>query len=97
MKTITINDVAAPLLKQGLDLEKRMLEFSYNKYRRELEGLEKQHAMPTEEFVTRFNSGILGDNAEWFDWLFAYKALRHVEEKLRAIEVGDRQVYRSSS
>ena len=86
MKTVTINDEVAPLLKQGLDSEKRILKFSYNRYRQELKGFEKQHAMSTEEFVTRFNSGNLGDDAEWFDWLFAYKALGHVEKKLNAIE-----------
>ena len=86
MKTITISDVAVPLLKQGLDLERTMLEFSSHRYRQELEGFERQHAMPTEEFVSRFNAGTLGDDAEWFDWLFASKALSHVEEKLHAIE-----------
>ncbi len=86
MQTIIVADEVAPLLKQGLDLERRMLEFSSHRYRRELEGFEKQHAMPTEEFVSRFNAGILGDDAEWFDWLFAYKAFRQVEEKLHAIE-----------
>ena len=86
MKTITIADEVAPLLKQGLNLEKGILGFSYNRYRQQVEEFEKQYGMSTEEFARRFNSGILGDDAEWFDWLLAYKALRHVEEQLNVIK-----------
>jgi hypothetical protein len=47
---------------------------------------EKRHKMSSEEFIQKFESGDLGDDAEWFDFLFAYRACEHVRKKLKLIE-----------
>ncbi|MEA2032185.1 MAG: hypothetical protein U9N41_01205 [Euryarchaeota archaeon] len=38
------------------------------------------------EFIQKFESGDLGDDAEWFDFLFAYRAYKHVRKKLKLID-----------
>ncbi len=42
--------------------------------------------MSREEFIQKFESGDLGDDAEWFDFLFAYRAYEHVRKKLKVVE-----------
>lgn len=32
---------------------------------------EQQHAMSTQEFLEKFESGTIGDQQEWFDWYAA--------------------------
>jgi hypothetical protein len=66
----------------------------YNKLMSELKGIspstlasmlkefEKEHKISTETFVNKFNKGELGDDKKWFEWIFAYKAYNHIQDKI---------------
>jgi len=47
---------------------------------------EKKYKMSRTDFIQKFESGELGDDVEWFDFLFAYRAFEHVKKKLKLIE-----------
>ena len=83
---ITINERALPVIKAGLSLEEGVLNLSLNKYQKQLTEFEKKHRFGTEDFLLRFNSGKLGDDSEWFDWLFAYKSVQYVKENLLCLQ-----------
>ena len=57
-----------------------------NEYKQELKQFEKKNKMKTKEFVKKFEKGELGDEEKWFDWLFAYKAYKHVKKRLEAFK-----------
>lgn len=86
IKKISIEKEAILLIKFGLNLEGEILKFGLNEYKRELKYLEKKNKLSTKEFLKRFNSGELGDDEEWFDWLFAHKAYQHLKGKIQVYE-----------
>jgi len=42
--------------------------------------------MKSDHFIKAFNAGKLGDDEEWFDWLFLYEAYNKVTEQEKIIE-----------
>lgn len=54
-------------------------------YRTRCTALEQQHALTSAEFVEKFESGELGDDAEWFDWLAALRAFEHWDRRYRIL------------
>ena len=85
MHTIEIQHDAIPIVKSGLTIEKKRLEYNNNKFSRQLKIFEKKYKMQTPQFINKFNNGSLGDDEKWFDWLFAYKAQLHIKKKLDLI------------
>ncbi len=86
MATIKIQEEAMAIVKSGLAIEENILKMSLDEYKKDLETFEKRHKMSSEEFIQKFESGDLGDDAEWFDFLFAYRAYEHVRKNLKLIE-----------
>ena len=86
MATIKIQKEAMAIVKSGLAIEENILKISLDEYKKDLETFERRHKMSSEEFIQKFESGDLGDDAEWFDFLFAYRAYEHVRKKLKLIE-----------
>ncbi len=85
MRTLEIQNEAIPILKSGLSFEKKLLKYNYKKFAHQLKSFEKKFDMSTDDFLKAFNSGALGDEKNWFDWLFAFKAQSHVKNKLDII------------
>ena len=85
MHTIEIQHEALPIVKSGLNIEKKRLEYNNKKFTHQLKIFEKKNKMSTPHFVKKFNSGVLGDDEKWFDWLFVYKAQIHIKKKLNLI------------
>lgn len=83
MEKIAIERDALPILRSGLEIQRKLLRQSSEKYKRQLEKFEKKYKMKTSQFLRRFQAGKLGDDPQWFDWLFAYKAYRHSREKFK--------------
>ena len=81
--SISIND---PLIKNAILFEKDIFFLAQESYVERLKKFEEKYKMSTKEFKKKFQEGKLGDEPEWFDWLFEYKALNHLKEKLRAME-----------
>jgi len=74
------------LIKNAILFEKQIFCLGLSRYAERLKEFEKDHNMNTTEFFTRFKNGELGDNPEWFDWLFEYKAYRHLKDRLKSME-----------
>lgn len=72
------------LIKSSLNIEENILNL--DKWKNRLKEFEKEHKIPTEKFVNKFNKGELGDDKKWFEWIFAYKAYNHVKEKLELVK-----------
>jgi len=86
MTTIKIKAEAIPVVKSGLAIEENILKISLEEYKKDLETFERKYKMSSEIFIQKFESGDLGDDAKWFDFLFAYRAYEHVRKKLKLIE-----------
>jgi len=86
MATIRIQKEAVPIIKSGLAIEENLLKMSLDEYGKDLAILEKKYKMSRKDFIQKFESGELGDDAEWFEFLFAYRAFEHVKKKLKLIE-----------
>ena len=86
MTTIKIQEEAMAIVKSGLAIEENILKMSLEEYKKDLETFERKCKMSSEEFIQKFESGDVGDDAEWFDFLFAYRAYEHVRRKLRLME-----------
>ena len=84
--TITIKEEAIPIVKSGLAIEENILKISLDEYKKDLETFEREYKMSSAVFIQKFESGDLGDDAKWFDFLFAYRAYEHVKKKLKLIE-----------
>ena len=42
--------------------------------------------MTSEQFATRFGTGELGDDADWFEWEFVLEATREAERQLELVK-----------
>ena len=51
-------------LKREYDLYSNAMAF----YKNALRELEQKHQLSTQAFLKRFESGLLGDDADYFDW-----------------------------
>ena len=83
--TMRIQQEAIPLVKSSLELKRKALEFNLNEYRKRLAAYESLHKMNSQEFMSRFKRGELGDDAAWFEWEFALDALNETEHQLELL------------
>ena len=67
-------------------LKKKLLTVKAENYLKRLKSYEKKHKMKSLEFFEAFTAGSLGDDAEWFDWIFAYEAYNEIIKQKRIIE-----------
>ncbi|MBI3814800.1 MAG: hypothetical protein HY279_10115 [Nitrospinae bacterium] len=77
----------ALLVKESLEFENSIMELSLVEYKRRLKDFEQKYNMKTKSFLEKFNSGELGDDEEWFDWLFVVKAYNHVKNRIDRIAI----------
>ena len=86
MAKLALKKEALDLIKNGLEIEKNILKLSLENYQNQLRKFEKKHRFSSEEFFEKFKKGKLGDDGEWFDWLFAFKTVKHVKQKLSCLK-----------
>jgi hypothetical protein len=86
MQKITITNEALPLLRSGVALKERILSAKAENYLVRLKKLEKKHKMKSKDFLQKFKSGKLGDDEEWFDWIFVYEAYSKIKEQKKIIK-----------
>ena len=86
MQQIEITDEALPILKSGIALKKKLLISKADGYLNRLKTFERKHKMKSEAFFGAFQAGKLGDDAEWFDWLYVYEAHDQIIKQKRIIE-----------
>ena len=86
MNTVVIADEALPLVKEGALIKRKALERNLNRYEEEMRSFERRFGMTSIEFEKKFETGDLGDNADWFRWSFLIEAHRKTREKLSLLE-----------
>jgi len=82
----TKKKMVSSIIKEGLRLKKIALTHSLSNYLSELETFEKKYKMKSEAFLKKYEMGILGDKAPWFEWIFIYQAMQKTKEKLNLLK-----------
>ena len=82
----TQKKMVSSIINEGLNLKKIALTHSLRNYQSELAAFEKKYRMKSKIFVKKFESGILGDDASWFEWLFIYTAMQKTKDKLNFLK-----------
>lgn len=82
MQTITMSNDTIDVVKSSINLKKRILKSNYEDYKKRLKKFESKQGMSTKQFLKKYNSGQLGDDQKWFDWLFAYEAFSEINREL---------------
>ena len=83
---LKLDEETKSIIKSSLNKEENILNLSLSKWKSKLKEFEKENRISTEAFVKKFNSGQLGDDKRWFEWVFAYKAYNHIKEKLNLMK-----------
>ena len=86
MEQLKITEEALPILRSGIALKKKLLAIKTEDYLRRLRSFEKKHKMKSKDFFEEFTAGKLGDDAEWFDWIFVYEAYKKIMRKKQIME-----------
>ncbi|KHE90880.1 MAG: hypothetical protein SCABRO_03377 [Candidatus Scalindua brodae] len=86
MEQISIKDEELQILKSGIVFKKKLLSVKAGNYLKRLKVFENKHKMKSETFFKKFNTGKLGDDEEWFDWLFVYEAYNKIIEQKKIID-----------
>jgi hypothetical protein len=68
-------DKVRKVLHDALRHEADLAKARYAHFQRACQVFEQQHRMASEEFMQQFESGALGDDAEFFDWYAAKRGL----------------------
>ncbi len=55
-------------------MKEGVLTAKANGYLKRLQRFEEKHKMKSADFFKAFTAGELGDDTDWFDWIFAYEA-----------------------
>lgn len=84
--TLTLQPQAVPLLKAGLELKRRALEFGRRRYQERLAAFETRHGFDSQTFSKRFNGGELGDEPDWFEWEYVWESFQETRRQLELLD-----------
>jgi len=91
MVTLNIKTVSGEVetikkfLVDGLDEEKKRLEYALELIQKKLKNFEKKFGMFTDMFLAKFKTGEINEDGETFEWWSDKKIVDELMEKLRAI------------
>lgn len=74
------------LIREALKRELRLYEARERLAMVEIADLEHQHGMSSDEFMSRFEAGQLGDDRQYFEWWGLIHGLRSIREQLVRIK-----------
>ncbi len=57
-------------------------ELKIENYTDRLRKFEEKHNMKSNIFIREFEAGSLGDDEDWFDWLFVWEAWKKHQRKI---------------
>ena len=72
-------------LEEALRNQVALARAHLEQFKRECRAYERQYGMASDEFVRRFETGELGDDAHWFDWFASKRGLDIWARKLRLL------------
>jgi len=79
-------DETKPIIEEALKREKSFAHTRFIRFDKECGQFEIRYRMDSEQFLTKFESGELGDDAEWFDWYAAVRGKKIWETKYKILE-----------
>lgn len=91
MVTLNIKTVSGEVetikkfLVDGLDEEKKRLEYALELTQKKLKDFEKKFGMSTDMFLEKFKTGEIKENDETFEWWSEKKIVDELRGKLRTI------------
>lgn len=91
MVTLNIKTVSGEVetikkfLVDGLDEEKKRLEYALELTQKKLKDFEKKFGMSTDMFLEKFKTGEIREDGETFEWWSEKKIVDELREKLRTI------------
>ncbi len=83
---MTLDQETASIVKSSLEMKRKALQINLGQYRKRLRSFEQEHGMTSEQFTTKFQSGELGDQPNWFEWEFVLDAKGETERQLKLLE-----------
>lgn len=83
---VSLAEEEVPIVKESLQRELTFSEEKVNLLREEIGGFEERYEMSSEEFMTKFERGELGDEQDYFEWWGLLTGIKKIEEKLRKIK-----------
>lgn len=86
MHQITIPDEAFLIFKNALLLQEKLTDIKLKEYQSRLGSFEQKYGMPSDRFYQGFGNGTLGDEEDWYDWLFVYEGYKRTLKKMSAIQ-----------
>jgi len=78
-----LDQIVGKLLDVLLGQQRARLE----RYDRDLRDLEMRYQMASPMFYQRFEAGLLGDEADFFEWAGLYELRQELAEKVRRLEL----------
>lgn len=84
--TLTLQPQAVPLVKAGLEMKRRALEFGLRRYRERLTTFEKRYGLNSRSFARKFDAGELGDESDWFEWQYIWESFLETRRQLELLE-----------
>jgi len=76
--------------KTSLKREYTLYSNAISSYKKAIRELERKHHLSTQTFLKRFETGTLGDDAEYFDWYAFAKLLSEWQQAQAAIRAAVR-------
>jgi hypothetical protein len=73
------------VLKNALRKETELAKARRAHFERACRAFEQTYHMPSDEFIEQFEAGVLGDDAEYFDWYAAKRGLDLWERRARIL------------
>ncbi len=74
------------ILRNSLERELRIIEYSIERTTEKLKSFEKKYNMSSEEFYEKFEKGELEDSQEFMLWASEYEALKVLKKDKEIIE-----------
>lgn len=65
------DQIVKEIVQTALRNQAELARFRYDQFAKECQTFERRFRMTTEDFLTKFDAGELGDAEEYFDWFAA--------------------------
>lgn len=79
-------EIVKGLLREGINEEKRKIDFAISVTANKIEKYEAKYGMSTAFFIEKFKKGEIKENDETFEWWAETKLAGELAEKLKALK-----------